>query len=88
MARITIIGDESMRSPQANTPEDAAREYFTNRVFMGNHAPRPAISRWRPDQKARFEAELAKLEKENRWASEAAARQAGERPIEPGVVQT
>jgi hypothetical protein len=43
-------------------------------------APKPAVGRWRPDQRERFEAELRRLEDErlSQWA--AAAEQAATRP--------
>jgi hypothetical protein len=42
----------------------AAAEYFNNRQFMGNYAPRPPIEKWRADQRESFERELARPEDE------------------------
>jgi hypothetical protein len=86
MAKLTLIGDENKKTPSANTPEDAAAEYFVNRQFMGNSTPKPAISRWRIDQRKRFEKELSRLEKENAAQSELARKQAAARPIGPAQI--
>ena len=59
-----IFGNADGPAPSASTAEDAAAEYFTNRLFMGNWAPRPAVAKWRSDQRERFERELARLEDE------------------------
>jgi hypothetical protein len=37
---------------------------------MGAFAPRPPIQRWRPDDREKFEAELARLEAKNRADAE------------------
>ena len=63
MAKATIlIGNAEGVSPSAATAEDAAQEYFYNRGFVGMFAPRPPVERWRPAERERFEAELARLE--------------------------
>jgi hypothetical protein len=88
MARMTIIGDESMKSPGAATAEHAAEEYHFNRKFMGDWTPKPPIQRWRPDQRKRFEAELKRLEKKDRDDAKLAGEQAAARPMEPPVLLT
>jgi ribosome biogenesis SPOUT family RNA methylase Rps3 len=64
-ARI-LVGNADGHAPSAATPEDAASEYFINRMFMGDHAPRPPVERWREDQREPFLAELQRLEDERR----------------------
>ena len=49
-ARI-LIGTGDGRAPSASTAEDAAMEYFVNRVLAGDFAPKPPIERWSPDQR-------------------------------------
>ena len=61
-----------------STAEDEAAEYFFNRVFMGMFAPRPPVERWRPDQRERFERELARLEDERTRQRDERTRQRSE----------
>jgi hypothetical protein len=58
---MTLFGNANMK-PGAATPEDAAEEYFHNRVSLGSWTVRPPIHRWAKDQRERFEKELARLE--------------------------
>jgi hypothetical protein len=48
--------------PSPRTAEDAALQYFMDRATLGDYAYRFAIERWSPDQRERFEVELARLE--------------------------
>lgn len=59
------IGDEGP-APTPRTAEDAAAEYFFNRVMGGNFAVRPPVERWRRQDRDRFNAELARLEASQR----------------------
>lgn len=70
MGRILVGNASNAANPSPNTPEDAAREYFSNWCMAGSYAPRPQTRRWRKDQRDRFEAELARLvdKRDNRRA--------------------
>ena len=57
-----LVGGAIPGAPTPSTAEDAAFEYFMNRVSTGNFAPRPPIERWRPEERERFSIELARLE--------------------------
>lgn len=57
-----LVGSASASAPTPATAEDAAFDYYMNRVGAGNFAPRPPIERWRADQRERFEKELERLE--------------------------
>lgn len=41
-----LFGKASTSPVSASTAEAAAEEYFFNRVFSGNWAPKPPIERW------------------------------------------
>jgi hypothetical protein len=75
---MSLIGD-AKGSPSPSSPETAAQEYFVNKVFGGNFAPKPLISRLRPDQRARFEKELKRLEAERSRQQSDAVKQVKER---------
>jgi hypothetical protein len=62
MPGMTLFGDRNAPAPSPSTAEDAALEYFINRSIAGDWTPRPRVEGWRPDQRERFEAELARLE--------------------------
>jgi hypothetical protein len=71
MGRSTVIvGNADGLAPSPATAEAAAEEFFINRQFLGVWAPRPRTERWRPDQRERFERELARLEAKGRSDTE------------------
>lgn len=61
-----LVGNAESGRPSPSSPEHAAHEYHVNRRMAGDFAPRPPVERWRADQRERFEAELARLEEQNR----------------------
>jgi len=77
-----LIGKGDGPAPSASTAEAAAQGYFTDRQLMGVWASKPPIHRWRPDDRKRFEAELSRLEAENRGDAEDAMAQAAKRPAD------
>jgi hypothetical protein len=79
MAKGKLLIGRASGSPTPAKAEDAAQEYFINRAFAGNYAARPNVSRWRADQRERFEKELERLEAQNRSDREAASLDAQRR---------
>ena len=74
-----LLGKATMRAPSPSSPEHAAEEFYVNRSTAGDYASKPSIEKWLPDQRERFEAELARLEAENRTGADQAVLEAGRR---------
>ena len=62
LCRAAWLVGVSVREYREIDAGDGLAEYFTNRQFMGALASRPAVAKWRPDERERFEREIERLE--------------------------